>query len=254
MDLQNPKKRSDCSGLPKGWQREEVIRKGGLSAGKIDIYYISPDGQKLRSKPELVRYFKEAVDLSAFDFRTGKFNGSLVKKAKKHKGLAYDYSRALRNESLVPPIRQTASIFKQPVTVHKTQKNSVVKLDLKHGPQEKPKQVFWEKRLERLTACDINGNSFDLLGLPQNINSVGPNLTDATVLQSVATALHVGAQPIMGQTGNASSLDSNPGVFLNPSQPLIQAMMVADEDLIKQEERVMAARRRLEEALRSYGI
>lgn len=47
----------------------------------------------------------------------------------------------------MPPIRQTASIFKQPVTVYKTQ-DSKVKTDLKHGTQEKPKQLFWEKRLE----------------------------------------------------------------------------------------------------------
>ena len=32
----------------------------------------------------------------------------------------YDFTRSLRNDaSLVPPIRQTASIFKQPVTVFK---------------------------------------------------------------------------------------------------------------------------------------
>ena len=47
----------------------------------------------------------------------------------------------------MPPIRQTASIFKQPVTVYKTQE-SKVKTDLKQGTQEKPKQLFWEKRLE----------------------------------------------------------------------------------------------------------
>lgn len=56
--------------------------------------------------------------------------------------------RGVRSDaSLVPPIRQTASIFKQPVTVYKTQE-SKVKTDLKHGNQEKPKQLFWEKRLE----------------------------------------------------------------------------------------------------------
>jgi methyl-CpG-binding domain protein 2 len=49
--------------------------------------------------------------------------------------------------SLVPPIRQTASIFKQPVTVIKMQEGKV-KSELKHGNQEKPKQLFWEKRLE----------------------------------------------------------------------------------------------------------
>lgn len=56
--------------------------------------------------------------------------------------------RNIRSDaSLVPPIRQTASIFKQPVTVIKTQEGKV-KSDLKHGSQEKPKQLFWEKRLE----------------------------------------------------------------------------------------------------------
>jgi methyl-CpG-binding domain protein 2 len=55
--------------------------------------------------------------------------------------LEYDFSRGVRNDaSLVPPIRQTASIFKQPVTVYKTQEGKV-KTDFKHGPQEKPKQV-----------------------------------------------------------------------------------------------------------------
>lgn len=58
-------------------------------------------------------------------------------------------SRGIRTDvSLVPPIRQTASIFKQPVTVHRNH-DSKVKNDLKHGTsQEKPKQLFWEKRLE----------------------------------------------------------------------------------------------------------
>lgn len=57
-------------------------------------------------------------------------------------------SRGVRTDvSLVPPIRQTASIFKQPVTVYKMM-DSKVKHDLKHGNQEKPKQLFWEKRLE----------------------------------------------------------------------------------------------------------
>jgi methyl-CpG-binding domain protein 2 len=33
------KRRFECSALPKGWQREEVVRKTGLSAGKVDVCY-----------------------------------------------------------------------------------------------------------------------------------------------------------------------------------------------------------------------
>jgi methyl-CpG-binding domain protein 2 len=36
---EKPPVRKECSGLPKGWYREIVIRKGGVSAGRSDVYY-----------------------------------------------------------------------------------------------------------------------------------------------------------------------------------------------------------------------
>ena len=162
----------------------------------------------------------------------------------------YSYSRVVRNDvSLVPPIRQTASIFKQPVTVHKTQK-SVVRHDLKYGPQEKPKQLFWEKRLEGLRACDTDGHELKTMDLPTGLKAVGPYVSQETLLQSVATALHVSSVPITGQTGSKSSLERNSGVFLNPDQPLIQAMAVCDDDIRKQEDRVNSVRKKLQEAVK----
>ncbi|XP_065170213.1 methyl-CpG-binding domain protein 3 [Atheta coriaria] len=159
------------------------------------------------------------------------------------------YSRNVRNDaSLVPPIRQTASIFKQPVTVYKTQE-SKVKTDFKHGVQEKPKQLIWEKRLEGLRACDLDGVQFEGMVLPKGLKPVGPNVTEETIIQSVATALHVSVQPVTGQTGNKNSLEKNPGVFIDPKQPLVQAVNIADDDIKQQEERVAAARKKLQDAL-----
>ncbi|XP_067214068.1 methyl-CpG-binding domain protein 3 isoform X2 [Linepithema humile] len=162
----------------------------------------------------------------------------------------YYYSRGVRNDaSLVPPIRQTASIFKQPVTIYKTQEGKVK--DTKHGTQEKPKQLFWEKRLEGLRACDPKGYEFDAMDLPKNLKPVGPYITEETLLQSVATALHVSTQPVTGQTGSKMALEKNPGVFLNPDQPLVQAVSIADEDIKRQEDRVAIARKKLQDALRN---
>lgn len=61
--------------------------------------------------------------------------------------------------------------------------------------------------------------------LPRGLKPVGPHVTDETILQSVATALHVSTQPVTGQTGSRSALDRNPGVFLNPEQPLVQVRL-----------------------------
>ncbi|XP_050308791.1 methyl-CpG-binding domain protein 2 [Anthonomus grandis grandis] len=159
------------------------------------------------------------------------------------------YMNRRSDTSLVPPIRQTASIFKQPVTIYKTQE-SKVKSDKNGGNLEKPKQLFWEKRLEGLRACDIDGVEFEAMQLPKGLKPVGPNVTEETIIQSVATALHVSASSVTGQTGTKTSLEKNPGVFLDPKQPLVQAVNVSDEDIKRQEDRVSVVRQKLQEALK----
>ncbi|EFA00872.1 methyl-CpG-binding domain protein 2 [Tribolium castaneum] len=200
MSITIEKTKYECAALPKRWQREDMLRKTGISVGKVDVMY---------------------------------------------------YSRGVRNDaSLVPPIRQTASIFKQPVTVYKTQE-SKVKSDYKNGNQEKPKQLIWEKRLEGLRACDLDGTEFEAMELPKGLKPVGPNVSEETIIQSVATALHVSTQPVTGQTGPKAALEKNPGVFLDPKQPLVQAVNISDEDIKRQEDRVAFARKKLQEALKS---
>ncbi|ERE83982.1 histone-lysine N-methyltransferase MLL [Cricetulus griseus] len=61
----------DCPALGPGWKRREAFRKSGASCGRSDIYYLSPTGDKIRSKVELTRYLGPACDLTLFDFRQG---------------------------------------------------------------------------------------------------------------------------------------------------------------------------------------
>ncbi|XP_030373727.1 methyl-CpG-binding domain protein 2 isoform X1 [Scaptodrosophila lebanonensis] len=310
------RKRVDCAALPKGWQREEVLRKSGISAGsgKVDVYYYSPTGKKIETKPQLARQLGDVIDISNFDFQSGKMlqhhlpspsislyrcnaSGTIISStgvgcapnalkrkfrtqgsnnnntiatttasltstspataattatASANLRQQLEFSRALRTDvSLVPPIRQTASIFKQPVTVIRNHEPSKVKHDAKHGGQEKPKQLFWEKRLERLRACHDTGEELDDITLPKTIRTVGPNVNEQTVLQSVATALHVLNAGVHGQTSAKADLTKNAMAFMNPEQPLMHAVIISEDDIRKQEDRVSVARRKLQDALKT---
>ncbi|KAI8479694.1 methyl-CpG-binding domain protein 2-like isoform X2 [Branchiostoma floridae x Branchiostoma belcheri] len=244
------RKRMDCPALPKGWKREEVTRKSGLSAGKSDVYYYSPSGKKFRSKPQLARYLGDTFDLSCFDFRTGKMLSSKVNKNKKVATRALDSNKKY-DASLVLPIRQTASIFKQPVTHvrSKANKGSETRNDPKSANQEQPKQLFWEKRLQGMNACDIAEEVIKNMELPKSLEGLGPGWNDETLLQSIASSLHLSNNPITGQTTAPSTVEKNPAVWLNTDQPLMKPLVVSDEDIRKQEERVRQARKRLEEAI-----
>lgn len=48
-----------------------------------------------------------------------------------------------------------------------------------------------------LTACDADGVK-GTTSLPKYIKPLGPYNSDATIIQSLATALHVSSQPITG--------------------------------------------------------
>ncbi|XP_074984472.1 methyl-CpG-binding domain protein 2 isoform X1 [Caretta caretta] len=144
------------------------------------------------------------------------------------------------------PIRQTASIFKQPVTKVTNHPSNKVRSD----PQrvtEQPRQLFWEKRLQGLSASDVSEQIIKSMELPKGLQGVGPGNNDETLLSAVASALHTSSAPITGQL--SAAVEKNPAVWLNTSQPLCKAFIVTDEDIRKQEERVQQVRKKLEEAL-----
>nr|XP_025955439.1 methyl-CpG-binding domain protein 4 isoform X2 [Dromaius novaehollandiae] len=57
-------------GAPRGWERLVKQRRSGKTAGKYDVYFVSPEGHKLRSKSALVDYFRKTGEttLKAEDF------------------------------------------------------------------------------------------------------------------------------------------------------------------------------------------
>ncbi|XP_022105192.1 methyl-CpG-binding domain protein 2-like [Acanthaster planci] len=244
------KKTEEVPFLPKGWRREEVIRKSGLSAGKTDVYYHSPCGRKFRSKPQLARFLGDAIDLTSFDFRTGKLLTSGVRKSKRLKNIHYDYNKGTRHDiSLVLPIRQTASIFKQPVTLKTNHAANRIKADPKQDTKETPRQLFWEKRLQGMHACDIEEEILQSMELPEGLFAVGPDMKEESLVQSIASSLHLSTQPIMGQTGSQNQIEKNPGVYLNTEQPPCMKFLVTEGDIRKQEERVREIRQRLRKVL-----
>ncbi|XP_075400663.1 methyl-CpG-binding domain protein 3 isoform X3 [Tenrec ecaudatus] len=234
------RKRWECPALPQGWEREEVPRRSGLSAGHRDVFYYSPSGKKFRSKPQLARYLGGSVDLSTFDFRTGRMLMGKVNRSRQR--VRYDSASQAK----------TASIFKQPVTKITNHPSNKVKSDPQKAV-EQPRQLFWEKKLSGLNAFDIAEELVRTMDLPKGLQGVGPGCTDETLLSAIASALHTSTMPITGQL--SAAVEKNPGVWLNTTQPLCKAFMVTDEDIRpvlcprKQEELVQQVRKRLEEAL-----
>lgn len=262
--------------LPEGWRREEVKRSKGLSSGMVDIFYVSPTGQRVRSKLQLAKLLGPAYDLSTFDYRTGKINPSLLRKSNKRSAArtgTYDY-RSLRNDpSLTPPSRQTSSIIKQSVNVIRTQPESIAlnanqireyfkrkspPFDLKLlDAGEKPFQVLWCKRLDGKRASSIDAGQMASITLPPTMKPFCATLSDQdSMLRSLTAALYHGSHTVRGQERNllerkrkSTESPRDPTAFVNPHQPIIQATTLSEEDIRRQEDIVRKHRSKLREVM-----
>uniref|UniRef100_A0A5S6R0Q4 MBD_C domain-containing protein n=1 Tax=Trichuris muris TaxID=70415 RepID=A0A5S6R0Q4_TRIMR len=129
------------------------------------------------------------------------------------------------------------------------------------GRLTKPFQLFSFKRLQGYRAMtlrdpeDPTSACAELVSPPNKIFPVGPGVDEEIACLSLCSALQNFSKgvPVTGQTGPKKALEGNPNVNFNPDQPLIQAVMISEEDIIMQERRVLDARRRLEEALKHFG-
>lgn len=272
--------------LPQGWRREEFSRPKGLSNGKYQVHYINELGQRFKNKCMLARFMGGEVDLSPFDWRTGKIDPYLKRKVERMIKIKEcpDVNRRLRNDHTIkPPLRQTVSNFKLPVTIYRAQPkesppivppvNSVmtrqvqnqIKQANNHEQQRaalaaaeaktnnfKPRQIFWEKRLQGQSAS-INDENFERFNLPRNIKSMLPeHITDDSVVRAIVTSLYDRNNTISvtGQASSRQDINKNPAIFLDPYQPPTQLISVDDNDLKRQEDRVHHYRRELERIIK----
>lgn len=254
--MDSNRKRSAAIGLPEGWVREESERRNGISAGKSDVYYISPQGKKFRSKPELVRHFKHSFDLSMFDYRSGKIIHDKAKLIAQRKRYNQERSGRVSLDTSIPS-RQTASIFKRPVSKKTNHKQSRVKTNqvsntAKANPNHNstpraPQQLLREKRLTGLKPSDVTQTIIETIELPKAMQAVGPGTTPEELLLRIASQLHAGTTPLTGQT--SVNVMKDPLVWQNTQQPLCKSFAITDDDIRRQESKVTAARRKLEKAL-----
>ncbi|XP_028296621.1 methyl-CpG-binding domain protein 3-like [Gouania willdenowi] len=207
--------------------------------------------KRILNKPQILRSNSHTDGMGTHSSRVGR---SLMTKVQqqpqpirtKH---TYDINHQVRAKpdlNTTLPVRQTASIFKQPVTKVTNHPNNKVKTDPQKAV-EQPKQLFWERKLSGLNAFDIAEELVKTMDLPKGLQGVGPVSSDKTLLSAIASALHTSPAPITGQL--TAAVEKNPGVWLNTTQPLCKAFVVTDDDIRKQEDLVQSVRRRLEEAL-----
>lgn len=72
---------SNLASIPKGWIREDRVRKKGLSVGKIDVYIKSPGGREFRTQSSLLEYIQQKrlpYSLEDFGFASKKNKSSKV--------------------------------------------------------------------------------------------------------------------------------------------------------------------------------
>lgn len=227
-----------------------------LSLVILDIFFPnSPDGKKIRSKPQLEKHLPD-LDLGNFDFRTGTY----CRRSKRKQGEKdQSFGRDLNGGIIPAPVRQSSkSLSKQTVTYYPSMalaapKEKKRKLDAANTKtdKEKPKQLFWEKRLQGIPVSSLDENLIKCFRLPSQIKSVGPGINQKSLIHSLVTNLYNSAS-VKGQDRSAIALEKHPEVWLNAEQPVCTPFVITEADIKKQEEKVSTLRRQLSEALVEY--
>ena len=110
---------------------------------------------------------------------------------------------------------------------------------------EKPNQVFWEKRLQGIKKTDANS----LFNLSQAMKKYGPNYDDLSIIQGMTALLYHNKAPVIGQINHLDLLQADPQVWRDPKQPLCPKIIISQSDINGQEDRVKRTRKKLADIL-----
>jgi len=267
--------RVECEGLPKGWLFESVVRKSGQSAGKSDAYYFSPSGQKCRTKAQIAQLLPEGYCMDNLDFKTGKLVASSNQNAAGQKRkrpdanfgrdfqISHPYLKSKRQMKKSKDISNVVVFRSQDLTRIEGEekqpaiapRGSLADIEAKKRRAEilsqrmaRPKQLFWQKRLQSIKASSSKTEeNCEIVKLQNIVKDLFPGSNDQAMLNSIAYSLF-NKNKIQGQQMAPNDLRKNPGVWCNPEQPFCAPFTVSDDMMRAQEKKVQGARKRLAEA------
>ncbi|CAK9299777.1 unnamed protein product [Gordionus sp. m RMFG-2023] len=202
--------------------------------------------------------------------------------------------------SLIPPIRRTASIFKQPVTKITNHANTENLSDYKINTKsikDKPKQLLWIKRTQGTFNSIIhkNGEPYKIppssYHISNKIKAILPSIQtsfkdeigsqDSSLFRDISSHLHMNTWkflPVVGQRkiyqhvmtkkkhelnidGNMNGYETIKAdttlaclSFVDSNQPLIEPYEALDEDIKKQECKVLYLRKRLTKLIQKLEV
>ncbi|XP_065067496.1 methyl-CpG-binding domain protein 2-like [Rhopilema esculentum] len=243
-----------------------------------------PEGKKFRSRPQIAQYFGDTLDLTKFDFRTGRIDPNMKPK-KRLRGIEVNYAKDFGRPTLISPRRLTKrSIEKRKIklvsdtqdeaepkelipevgedkgTVRLTraQERAEAEIELKKRrvreasssrELSKPKQLFWQRRLQGLRSVDPDTNKPSKpIKLQADLKSLTPGGDHETLVHSIVSYLHNNVK-VVGQNMSLNALKKNPGIWCNPEQPFCPPFFVSPEMIREQEKRVELARKNLAESI-----
>jgi hypothetical protein len=112
--------------------------------------------------------------------------------------LFFSFFSSIRSDpTLRCPLRQTLPIFKQPVTHYPADRDEVkaqiakgnASTEGKPSEKTKPRQLFWEKRFEKIRASDIDQQPLQNFQLPEQIKGKLEQQRNCSLLDDNETTL-----------------------------------------------------------------